>query len=254
MTYPISTEVSAGQPTAADHYNNLRKDALTLGQMPENAIHLAAFLKRFVSGMKIEALATNRLRVPYDAANPATVMINGYMLQAAANVDLPSSQFSGSAALWYIFAVRSAGSTTFTLAVNTNPTEAADQRIIGTAYWDGSNVTTITPYYFLSGTLPTADYDSGWFACSYGQTYTKAHNFNAIPRTYQLLHSTSSSGASEQCVVTSVRESSAVFYDVIGFDTSNVYVKTGADSSTASTIASTRRISTSGYYRILAWK
>ena len=32
MTYPLSTTVSAGQPTAAAHYNHLRSDALRFGQ------------------------------------------------------------------------------------------------------------------------------------------------------------------------------------------------------------------------------
>ena len=37
MTYPLSSEVSSGQPTAAAQYNNLRRDALRLGQADADA-------------------------------------------------------------------------------------------------------------------------------------------------------------------------------------------------------------------------
>ena len=47
MTYPLSFPVTPGQPTAADHYNNLRKDTLTLGQTDADAVNLGAFFKRF---------------------------------------------------------------------------------------------------------------------------------------------------------------------------------------------------------------
>ena len=103
MSYPLSSPVTAGQPTAADHYNNLRKDALRLGQADADAVPIGTFFQRFTQALDIEILATNRLRVPYIAINPPTVMIKGYMCQATANVDLPSSQFSGAAATWYIF-------------------------------------------------------------------------------------------------------------------------------------------------------
>ncbi len=38
MAYPLSSEVSAGQPTASAHYNNLRDDALYLGMGSANAV------------------------------------------------------------------------------------------------------------------------------------------------------------------------------------------------------------------------
>jgi hypothetical protein len=253
LTYPLSTPVTAGQPTAADHYNNLRLDALTLGQADANTVKLGAFLGKLVLGMKIEALATNRLRVAYDPNNPATVMINGYMLQATANVDLPSAQFSGTAALWYVFANRSDGSSTFTLSVNTSATPTANQRIIGTAYWDGANVTTVTSTYAGTSGLPPADYDSGWFACAYNTTYTKAHSLSAAPRLVVLLHNTASDGSGESCVVVNAKDGTALMYGLVGLDASSIYVKSGSDSA-AGTITSTRRVSAAGYYKILAWK
>ena len=100
MAYPLSSDVSSGQPTAYQHYNNLRADALYLGQAAADVVSLGAFFQRYADNIKIEYLATNRLRVPHVASRPATMMINGLMLQAAANVDLPASSFSGGAATW----------------------------------------------------------------------------------------------------------------------------------------------------------
>lgn len=251
MTYPLSTTVTAGQPTAADHYNNLRKDALNLGQLEVDVVNLATFLKRFTAGLKIEYLATNRVRVPFNATNPPTLMVNGFMLQAAANVDLPNGLIAGGAATWYIFAVRSAGSTSFSITANTSATEVTDQRLIGQAYWDGSALASIICYYANNG-LPAADYDSGWFACVYNTVYTKAHGLGAPPRLVLLYHAADSVGASEWVLVNTVGVSSTVEQACLGITSANVLVTTGA-SSTLGTISSSRRTSASGYYRIFAW-
>ena len=138
MTYPLSSDVTDGQPTAYQHYNNLRADALRFGQAAADAVSLGAGLARYVDVLVLEPLATNRLRVPYNAVQPCTLMIDGYLCQAAAHVDLASSTFSGAAATWYIFACRAAGSTTFTLSANTSLTEAAGQRRLAAIYWDGA--------------------------------------------------------------------------------------------------------------------
>lgn len=253
MTYPLSSEVSAGQPTAAAQYNNLRLDALTLGQPVTDAVKLQTFLRKYVSGMKVQYLATNRLRVPYDPNNPPTVMINGCMLQAADNVDLPAGQFSGAAALYYVFANRNAGSTSFTLSVNTSSSETADQRVIGTACWDGASVTTVTSYSYNPTGLPPADYDSGWFACAYNNTYTKAHSLGSAPRMALLIHNTAADGSGECVYVHTVRQATAIYQAALGYDSANVYVTAGAES-TGGTVFSKRRESASGFYRILAWK
>ena len=140
MSYPLSSPVSAGQPTQASHYNDLRTDATRLGQPNADSVDLATFFKRYAQAIVVTYLATDRIRVPYNAAMPPTIMVNGYMLQANANVDLPAGLFSGAAQLWYIFAVRTPGSSTFTLSVNTSPIETTDQRLIGSAQWDGTKI------------------------------------------------------------------------------------------------------------------
>jgi len=141
MSYPLSSPVSAGDATLASHYNNLRSDALYLGQLPADAVALAALLERYESRLLIERLNTDQLRVPASAVEPVSLMIAGYMCQAVANVDLAADQKpSGAANSYYIFANRAASSTTFTLTVSTSITEAADQRRIGRFYWDGAKI------------------------------------------------------------------------------------------------------------------
>ncbi len=249
MTYPLSTDVSTGQPTAAAHYNALRADALRLGQAEADSVKVAQFLNRYQSGIRLQYLATNRLRVPYVTTSPATLMINGCMCQAGANVDLAAGLFSGGAATWYVFAARTAGSTTFTLSVNTSASEGTDQRIIGEVYYDGTNIVSVKDYF--TGALGNPDYNSGWFACAYNNTYTKAHGLNQPPRLVTLEHATSSSGTGELVLVYLAYSSN--FLSLVGYDATNVYVQT-VNNASSGTVGSMRRTSAGGYYRIQAWK
>jgi len=145
-TYPRSSVKADSQPTGYQDYNELLDDATYLGAGPGagaetiQAVTLSALLAQYVRHVRPAYLATNRLRVPFTSVRPPALMVNGYMLKATADVDLPASQFSGAAALWYIFANRTAGSTTFTLTINTSPTASGDQRRIGSVYYDGTNV------------------------------------------------------------------------------------------------------------------
>jgi hypothetical protein len=139
MTYPTSSDVSAGQPTLAEHYNHLRSDALRLGQSPADAATLGELLARYQSGVNLQILSTDRLRCAASSSAPVCLVIDGIPLCATANVDLSASAKPGGAAsAWYVFAVRSAGSTTFSLEVNTSAAESANRRLIGSFYWDGS--------------------------------------------------------------------------------------------------------------------
>lgn len=141
MTYPESTAVSAGDATLASHYNNLRLDALLLGKAATDAAPLGTILERYESRLEIERLDTTKLRVPASASAPVSLLIAGYLCQAVANVDLDAADVpAGAAAAYYIFANRTASSTTFTLSVSTSTTEVADQRRIGRCYWDGSKI------------------------------------------------------------------------------------------------------------------
>jgi hypothetical protein len=140
MSYPASSDVTDGQPTSYLHYNTLRADALYFGGLAADNVTPGAGLARYADNLVLEPLATNRLRVPYNALWPCVLMIDGHLCKAAADVDLAALTFSGAAATWYIFANWTAGSTTFTLSANTSLTEAAGQRRIAMINWDGANV------------------------------------------------------------------------------------------------------------------
>ncbi|RPI94767.1 MAG: hypothetical protein EHM39_12100, partial [Chloroflexi bacterium] len=138
-TYPSSSDVISGQATLASHYNTLRADGVRLGASAANAANLGDVISRYSQWVRLEYLALNKVRVPYSTRRPPALVVNGYLLQATANVDLAAAPV-GAANRYYVFAVRTAGSTTFTLAVSTSSVEAEDQRLIGEFYWDGANI------------------------------------------------------------------------------------------------------------------
>ena len=141
MTYPLSTTVSAGQPTAAAHYNNLRADALRFGHTESDAVTLGTLFEHYTANLNLKRLGSNRLRVEATPQSPVELVIQGCPCQVTANVDLSSSDApSGSAATWFVFAERSSGASTFTLSVNTSATPTAMQCLIGACYWDGSQI------------------------------------------------------------------------------------------------------------------
>jgi hypothetical protein len=141
MTYPLSSAVSAGDATLASHYNNLRKDALYLGQAPADAVALGAALERLEFRLTLERLNTTQVRVPATASAPVSLLVDGFLVQTTAHVDLAIGDApSGAAAAYYVFANRAAASTSFTLSISTSVTELANQRRIGRFYWDGAKI------------------------------------------------------------------------------------------------------------------
>lgn len=253
MTYPSSSEVSSGQPTYASHYNNLRADALWCGSNNTEAYPVGEFLARYAANINIQYLATNRLRILYDAYRPPVIMIGGYMLKLTAYKDLPAGSFSGAAATYYIHANKNAGARGFTLSVNTTPVDSDTSRPIGTCYWDGSSISSITSYFSSLTGMPDPSYDSGWFAVTNGTVYIKTHGLGIVPRMYLLLHSTNSSGSTENVAVKTVKISGQnYYYSPVGFDSTSAYIETGSDAA-AGTLCSTRRVSAGGYYRLLVW-
>ena len=252
MTYPNSSDVSAGQPTAASQYNNLRKDALLNGNSGADSVYLGTLLASYAFIRMITYLPTNRVRINYDSTKPCAIVIDGYMLAQTANIDLPSGLFSGAAALWYIFAVRTPSSSTFTLAVSTSAAPAPGQRLIGEVYWDGTNLAQNSMVSYYGSSLPIADYDSGWFPVVYNSTYTKPHGLGQTPRLVQLYHSTSPTGGAQNNLVTMVGSVNSPKCPIGIFDV-NIVITTGTDS-TNGTLLSTHGASAGGYYRVLAWK
>jgi len=141
MSYPLSSDVSAGDPTSASHYNNLRSDVLRFGQAAANAVNVGSLMEWFESRLKLERLSTNRVRVPCSSTEPVGLIVAGYPLRSTANIDLAVGDVpTGGAQTWYVFANQTAGSTTFTLSINVSSSEGAAQRRIGRFYFDGTNI------------------------------------------------------------------------------------------------------------------
>jgi len=141
MPYPSSSDVAAGDITAASQYNNLRADALRFGQASADAVNAGSLLELYESNLKIIRLNTTQLRIEATLASPVSLMVAGYPARTTANVDLAVGMApSGPANPYYIFANRAAGSSSFTLSVSTSFVEAANQRRIGQCYWNGTEI------------------------------------------------------------------------------------------------------------------
>lgn len=252
MAYPMSSDVAGGERTEAAHYNNLRKDAIYLGLTNAQAVTLQTLLSEYISNVKLQYLATNRIRCPYDSLNPARIMVNGYMLYQAATIDSALSLFSGGAATWYIFAQQNVGSTSFTLAVSTSSTPAANQRLIGECLWTGTQIVPTSVRSYTQPQQSDPDYDSGWFAVVYNTAYTKTHNFGTFPRNYMLFHNTAADGSAQNNLVTVVGPTTAP-KSPIGTTAYVFQILTGNDAANG-TLLSTHGNSAAGYYRILAWR
>lgn len=139
MSYPKSSDVVAGQPTAADHYNFLRADALRFGAEEADAVNLAKLFCRYEENLSLEVISGNRIRIPASPINPVCLMVDGTPLMAESDVDLSTAQVpSGENATYYIFAVQSAGSSDFSIEINTSSGTGSGKRLIGTFEWDGS--------------------------------------------------------------------------------------------------------------------
>ena len=252
MPYPFSSNVAAGQQTQASQYNNLRKDALFLGAEPANSASLGAFLGSIAFNVRIHYLATNRLRIPYDSQNPASIVINGNMLVQQANIDLPAGEFSGAAAVWYIFANRSDAFTFFSLSVNTSPVPAPTQRLIGEVFWNGTNLAPSSIRSYVSGSDWRAPaYDSGWYAVAHNQTYVKAHGLGQLPREVAVYWSSTADESQTIGLAFAFLQDSGPCSPAY-WDKVNIYTKTGTNSSYGVQHCMQAKSGT-GYYRILAW-
>ncbi|MBA4375277.1 MAG: hypothetical protein C0401_03775 [Anaerolinea sp.] len=107
--------------------------------------------------------------------------------------------------------------------------------------------------YSAGTALPTADYDSGWFAVIGNTTYTKAHGLSTQPRLVVLYHATDAAGTSEWVQVFIVSTAATYENSILGVTSANIVITTGGTGS-QQCVYSTRRGSSTGYYRIFAWR
>ncbi len=254
MPYPLSSSVSSGQPTLAAHYNNLRSDALYNGNLAADSNPLGALLATYAANISFQKLSLSRIRIPYDASRPPTLVIDGCMLKATANIDLPGGLIV-STGTWYIIASHVAGSTTFAITANSSPSLAAGQILLGEVYFDGSTIGLMKVYVNSVSRFPDPDYDSGWFAVNSAGTYTRSHALGDQPSLVTLVYAASAGGTPvvPVTIVYAVTPAGSV-YDPIYYDATNIVVKTGDSSSYDAVVHSRIAQANTGYYRIRAWK
>lgn len=137
MTYPKSSAVTAGQATEADQYNDLRKDALYLGNEPAGSGTIRDLLASRPGTFELSRQNKNTITLTASAEAPAAVMLNGTICTAANPLTLAlTSEALPDPGRYYIYALCSAGS--FTLAAGSAAPSGGI--LIGTFLWTGTGI------------------------------------------------------------------------------------------------------------------
>ncbi len=137
MTYPFSEETQAGDEITLQQYNLLRTDQLYFGHEPADSFAIGNILNRYSRWIECTYLDNDLIRIPFNAVRPPSIVIDGYLLKASANVDAASVP-TGVPGTRFIKAIRTPGSKTFTITIdNTSGAEAANERTIGEFLWTG---------------------------------------------------------------------------------------------------------------------
>jgi hypothetical protein len=185
MSHNPTEQVAAQDPTEAVNYNVLEMFsrfwgvvADDLDETPNQNVDLPTLFSRWIQNVRLERLTSTTVRVPYSPDRPPSMVIDGHLVQATADVD--SSTISGSAATLYVIAVRSG--TTFTIEVRTSSSEGSDERCIGSLYWDGAAVVKYTLVAYESDYHLERDERVSAWACV-GATGTIYDSFNVASAT-----------------------------------------------------------------------
>ncbi len=138
MTYPLSSEVSVGDPTEASQYNNLRLDALYLGNGAGESGTLLQLLAQGMGTVRLTRVSALTIGLTASASDPCAVMIGGRICAVTAGLTVMLSALSlPTAGRYGIWAV-SQSNGSFTLSAGSAGPDGSRQ--IGTFLWDGSGV------------------------------------------------------------------------------------------------------------------
>lgn len=138
MSYPLSSAVQVGDATEAAQYNNLRADALYLGNDPASSGNMLQLLAQSMGAVQLTRVNALTVRLTASPVDPCGLMIGGKICAVIANTDLVISQDqSYPAGRYYVYAV-SDGAGSFTLAMGASAPYGG--RMIGTFLWDGQGV------------------------------------------------------------------------------------------------------------------
>lgn len=144
---PLADRPVAEQPVNAEWGRQMWADSNYFGKVIKSvedddaggdpqAVVAPTFFERYIFNVRPVLLGVDAIRVTYAVDRPQTIMINGFMLQGTANID--SATYAGALATIFIVAIRTPGSTTFTIELRTTSAEGTDERLIGQVHWDGS--------------------------------------------------------------------------------------------------------------------
>ena len=139
MTYPNSSAVTAGQATEADQYNNLRSDALCLGDDPAVSGTLRDLLYQGKGEIRLSRASKTAIRLEASEDAPCAMLIGGKIHSVSADLTVSVSADSlPQAGRYFLYAVGGSG-TGFTLRAG-DTSVPANGRKIGTFLWDGGGV------------------------------------------------------------------------------------------------------------------
>ena len=139
MTFPLSSPVSAGDPTEASQYNNLRKDALYLGSDPAGSGNLLQLLYQSMGEISLTRVSATTIRLSASAAAPCALMIGGIICAVTADrTILLTGTALPAAGRYYVYAVAQSDGTFILDAADNNV--PANGRMIGTFLWDGTGI------------------------------------------------------------------------------------------------------------------
>ncbi len=138
MTYPLSNPVNVGDPTEADQYNNLRTDALYLGNDPAASGTLRDLLCQAWGTITLARISGTEIRLSASASAAAAVTIGGIihavtedLILTVSAVDFPDP------GRYAIYAAADDGPG-FTLSAGTVP--PSNSREIGSFVWTGDGI------------------------------------------------------------------------------------------------------------------
>ena len=138
MSYPLSSAVQVGDATEAAQYNNLRMDALYLGNQPGQSGNMLQLLAQSMGAVSLTRISSMIIRLTASPAEPCGLMISGRIYAVIGNVELTISQEETYAAgRYFVYAVGGSDGS-FSLAMGS--AAPYNGRMVGTFLWDGQGI------------------------------------------------------------------------------------------------------------------
>ena len=138
MSYPLSSAVTAGQATEADQYNDLRRDALYLGQDPACSGNLLELLYQGSGDIRLTRVSAASIRLEASEEAPCALMIGGRICSVRSEVTLSlNSAVLPAPGRYGIYAV---GGTDGSFSLRASAGAPAGGRQIGTFLWSGGGI------------------------------------------------------------------------------------------------------------------